>query len=311
MPAAPLSVIRPVLKLASRLAPRAVGRAAFTLFCTPQHPKPNGQAQLIGAAEARLAGAERLTIATEDGTIAGYLFPSAYEPARGTVALVHGWLGRAAFMTSFVEPLRQAGYAVALLDLPAHGASSGKRLHMPCAVGALVALHRATGPWTAIVAHSFGGAIATTAIAGGVPAYDPIRVDKLVMVAAPNSMPQAFRQFGRVVGLSAAAQEAMENHVAHVAGRPLESFVGADYLEQTKTPTLVIHARDDKEVPFADAQALAAAGDFVALKEVRGLGHRRILYAPQVTEMAARFVAKPSPVAADDAPTRRLLLGAA
>jgi pimeloyl-ACP methyl ester carboxylesterase len=153
--------------------------------------------------------------------------------------------------------------------------------------------------------------VASTAIAGGVPAYDPIKVDKLVLVAAPNSMPQAFRQFGRVIGLNAAAQEAMERHVVHVAGRPLESFVGADYLVQTKTPTLVIHARDDKEVPFVNAQALAAAGDFVTLKEVRGLGHRRILYAPQATETAARFIAKPAPAAADDASTRRLLLGAA
>lgn len=291
MPAAPLFVIRPAVMIASRLAPRAAGRAAFRLFSTPMHPRASSQPQskTIAAAEARLAKAERLHISTPCGTVAGYLFES-IGPQRGTVAVAHGWLSRAAFMTSFAEPLRQAGYAVALFDLPAHGASSGKRLDMARAVEAMVALHRATGPWRAVIAHSFGGAVATTAIAGGVAAFAPIEIEKLVLVAAPNSMPAAFRQFGQAVGLSAAAQAAMDRRALDITGRPLTSFVGSDYLRQTRTRTLVIHARDDKEVGFSNAEALKAAGDFVTLHDVDGLGHRRILYAPEVVEAAARFI---------------------
>lgn len=289
MPANALSVIRPAFAVASRLAPGPTGRAAFKLFSTPQHPRREQSSERVAAAEERLAGAERLTMSTPCGHVAGYLFlPDGAE--RGVIALVHGWLGRAAFMTSFVEPLRRAGYAVALLDLPAHGASSGKRLDMARAVEAVVALRRATGPWRAIVAHSFGGAVATTAIVGGVPAFSPIEVEKLVLVASPNSMPAAFHQFGRAVGLSAAAQAAMDHRAFDITGRPLTTFVSADYLKESRTPALVIHARDDKEVGFANAEALKAAGDFVTLKEVAGLGHRRILYAPEVTEAAARFI---------------------
>lgn len=296
MPANPLSVIRPAVLVASRVAPRATGRAAFRLFCTPPHSRRsiNLASAAIADSEARLAAAERLGISTPSGFVAGYLYQPARGPARGTVALVHGWLGRAAFMTSFVEPLRARGYAVALLDLPAHGASSGKRLDMARAVEALVALRRATGPWRAIIAHSFGGAVATTAVAGGVPVFAPIDVEKLVLVAAPNSMSQAFHQFGRAIGLSQAAQAAMDHRAYDITGRPLTSFVVADYLRRSRTPTLAIHARDDKEVSFANAEAFAAAGDFVTLQEAPGLGHRRILYAPQVTEAAADFVARSS-----------------
>ncbi|MFY7922671.1 MAG: alpha/beta fold hydrolase, partial [Gemmatimonas sp.] len=56
------------------------------------------------------------------------------------------------------------------------------------------------------------------------------------------------------------------------------------------TRALVIHARDDKEVPFRDGERIAATWPNAALLPVDGLGHRRILRAPQVVEAAVGFL---------------------
>ena len=51
-----------------------------------------------------------------------------------------------------------------------------------------------------------------------------------------------------------------------------------------RLPILVIHAEDDKEVAFSNAEALARGwGPHVRLMRANGSGHRRIVSAPEVT----------------------------
>jgi pimeloyl-ACP methyl ester carboxylesterase len=70
----------------------------------------------------------------------------------------------------------------------------------------------------------------------------------------------------------------------------MESFSGTAFLKQTQIQTLVMHAPDDREIPFADAEALASAGSHAHLMAIPGFGHRRILMAPKVHRAAARFI---------------------
>ena len=54
-------------------------------------------------------------------------------------------------------------------------------------------------------------------------------------------------------------------------------------------PVLVVHDTDDREVPYADGERLA--GVFGArLLTTNGLGHRRILYAPEVLAAVVEFI---------------------
>jgi pimeloyl-ACP methyl ester carboxylesterase len=289
-----IRIIRPVVRVASEIAPRSMGRAAFSLFCTPFRPRGLTREQKASVARAlsRLdeARAETLTIAC--GYIQTYIFePDPDVPARGNALLLHGWTGRAAFMTAFVAPLRKLGYRVIAIDLPGHGQSSGRQLNVPLAVQAVTETVRVNGPLSTIIAHSFGGAVAATAIAGGVPAYRPIPVRQLVLVASPNSLKDVTDDFSGMIGIGRRARLALAARIHQVAGRPVESFVGTDYLRRTGTPTLVIHSVDDREVSFAASLGLAAAGEFVTHHPVEGLGHRRILYAPQVIKAVSRYLA--------------------
>lgn len=292
---AALKVIRPVVQLSSALSPKITGRLAFRLFCTPiGHAPINDANPQMRSYKALFARAEERSISY--GT--GYVRTTWFEPAeasRGTVLLLHGWTGQSLFMGGFVESLLAKGYRVVAVDLPGHGGSSGKRLTFPLAIEAITAVARGELPLAGIVAHSFGGAIALAAIAGGVEGFDPIPVQRVVTIAAPMAMQSYSQEFSRMLGLTKRGHIAFENEVMVIAGRPMSSFSGYDYLRRTLVPTLVMHAPDDKEISFSDAEALASAGGHVELLPMPGLGHRRILMAKAVHQHAADFISRGCP----------------
>lgn len=289
---AALKVIRPVMKLSSTLSPDITGRLAFRLFCTPiGHARINDANPQMRAAKALFGRAEHRVVTHG----CGYVKTAWFEPAgvsRGTVLVLHGCTGQSLFMAGFIEPLLEKGFRVVAMDLPAHGASSGKRLTFPLAIEAISSVVRDELPLAGIVAHSFGGAVALAAVAGGVEAFAPIPVHRIVTVAAPRAMQGYGRQFSETLGLTSRGHAAFEGEVMAIAGRPMESFSGTDYLRRTLVPTQVIHAPDDKEIPFSDADDLASAGAHVELVPMPGLGHRRILMSPAVHQSAADFISR-------------------
>jgi pimeloyl-ACP methyl ester carboxylesterase len=288
-----LKVIRPFVKVSSRIAPRFMGNLAFKAFCRP--PRASGtddtQRRLMARAEARMDHAERIRVSYEGGEVQAYRFRTQAGASKGTVLLIHGWTGRAAFMSAFVEPLNASGFDVLGVDLPGHGHSSGRILHVPLGIKALHAVHAQLGPWHGVIGHSFGGAIAASLLSGAVAHFPAIPVNRLVLIATPHSIPQLFQWFGQTVGLSRRSQHWFAANVKRLAGRDLSTFEGDALLRQAGMPTLLLHAPDDKEVSFASAEVLATSGDHVSLVPMPGLGHRRILYATATVEAARAFMA--------------------
>jgi pimeloyl-ACP methyl ester carboxylesterase len=291
---AALSVIRPVVRLGSGIAPKLAGRIAFDLFCRPglAGGLDEKQKQAAAAAQKRLAAAERVTVTTGLGFVETWRFAAPAQGATGrTVLMVHGWTGRAAFMLGFVPALLKQAFDVVALDLPGHGASSGKRLNLAIAMDALAAVRRAHGPFHGILGHSFGGAIAVTAATGAVPSFAPLDVRRIAIVSSPDRMSTYFHAFGGALGLGRRAQAAMNDRVRHVAAATLDRFDGRLLLRESGKATLVVHDRDDREIPMADAESMAAAGPHVRLMATEGLGHRRILQSPMVAKAVAEHLA--------------------
>jgi pimeloyl-ACP methyl ester carboxylesterase len=292
---AAMKVIRPIVRLTSTVSPGITGRLAFRLFCTPVAKAPVRESNpVIARAKALFAGADIREVPHG----CGFVRVARFEPEgqfqdqpRGTVLLVHGWAGEALFMAGFVTPLLERGYRVLALDLPAHGGSSGRRLTFPLGVEAVLAATRGYGPLAGIIGHSFGGAVSVVSASGGVPAYPALSVKRIVTVAAPRAMGPYGEAFSRMVGLTAKGHQAFEGEVMALTGRPMSSFSSRDHLAALAVPTLLIHAPDDKEIPYADAEAMAEAGPHVTLMPAPGLGHRRILFSSMVHEAAADFIA--------------------
>lgn len=284
-------LIRSAFTLAEQIAPRLTGRAAFELFCRTPDPKRVSprEASVLDGAAAFMDEARHHRLPTRHGCVVAHDFRGKAGSHAPTALVIHGWRSRTEHMRYVIEALRGDGFRVIALDLPGHGASSGRRLNMATAVAAVRAAADWFGPFAVAVGHSFGGAVAINAAAGSIAGVAPIDTGRLVLISAPSSMPAIFEDFGRFLGLGTRTQVALADEVQRVAGHPLEDFVGAVQLRALSVPTLAIHAPDDKEVSFDNARRFEEAGSHVRLMRAPGRGHRRILADREVAAAIADF----------------------
>lgn len=289
-----IKVTRAALRVTSLYSTELAGRTAFALFARSPSKKPQSkkEADAIARARPRLETARRVDLLYGEGVIAAHEFaPLGGGSGRGTVLVVHGYRSRTEHMIPIVDMLTSEGFRTVAIDLPGHGASEGRRMHLANSVEAIDAAWRQFGPFDGVVGHSFGGAAVIAAAAGLIPAFPTRRPARLVTIASPTRLKELFEYFGGVMRLSPKVQAALEREVLYLTGRPLDDYDAAANLATIDTPTLVLHAPDDKEVDFGNAQRLALAGDHVRLAPVASYGHRRILAAPEALGEIAAFLA--------------------
>jgi pimeloyl-ACP methyl ester carboxylesterase len=290
-----MKVIRLALRSVAALSPDIAGRAAFRLFATTpgRRPRTAKERELLARSEGWMRQAERVQLAFEGGTAVAHRF--AARPCQafsGRVLVVHGWGSRAAYLSALTEGLVAAGHEVVALDLPGHGAAGGRTLTLPMAVKAIDAAWQRFGGFDYFCGHSFGGASLACAASGLVPSVPAHRPRRLVTIGSPSEMTWLFKGLGRFLKLAPQAQDALERHVERIAGAPLSAFDAANGAGRLKTPMLVIHAEDDKEVPALHARRYAAAGANVTLEWANGFGHRRIVSAEPVIDRIVGFFAE-------------------
>jgi pimeloyl-ACP methyl ester carboxylesterase len=201
------------------------------------------------------------------------------------VLLVHGWGGRAQSFDGFIDPLVSAGYCAMTVDLPAHGASHGRRTNLIECAGAVLQVGSAAGPLAGVVTHSFGGPVTALAWRHG------LRADRVVMLAPPLSIPGVSLPVGDWLGLPRAVSQAMLDGFARrldVTWDELRTDVLASRLD---APLLVVHDEDDRVVPWSHGAAVARAAPAATLRTTSGLGHRDLLVDASVIADAVAFLA--------------------
>lgn len=265
---------RALVGVASRVSTPLAARAAERIFSTPPRSRRSrGQAVLAGGRPFRrwVEGRPIAAWRWGDGPV---------------VLLVHGWGGRAAQMTSFVAPLLDQGLSVVAFDGPGHGRSGRGMSSAPEIARALRAVAESTPGVHAIVAHSLGAAATAIALRWG------LRVNRIALLAP---MMDPVGRIGELVGLLrvpeavAAAMRSRSERRIRVAWDELDR---AALVGSIAAPTLVVHDRDDTEVPAKDGAAVARSIAGARLVETTGLGHNRILRHPRVTEAVTDFVAE-------------------
>lgn len=261
------------------IAPALGFRQAWRVFTTPRRlPTKAWEAPA-------LADARRRTVAAQTGPVAVYEWGPPTAPA---VLLVHGWEHRASFWRAWVGPLLAAGYRVAALDGPAHGASAGKRTTLTDFGGAVQAVVNALGEMRAIVAHSFGAASVA-----GLPVRLPAgaALPRLVLISAPEGPRVVAERFADFLHLPADLVRRFARHIEQQTGRPADSFAVAAAGPGTGAEqVLVLHDEHDEIIPFAEGQQIAAAWPAARLHTTRGLGHNRILRDADVIQVAVNFI---------------------
>ena len=269
----PPPLLRGALAFLAKTSPALAAEAASRLFLlVPRVPRPRGEAAAF------LASGDGFTVPFEGRGLAAWSWGSG--PA---IVLVHGWGGRGAQMRAFVPPLVAAGYRAVVFDAPGHGSSGGRTTSLPALARAVGAVARVTDARGA-VAHSMGGASTLLALSRGLP------LSRAVVVAAPSNAERIWDGYASAFGLTAVtAAEARRRLEARVG----ESFTGlnaARFGPQVGIPVLVLHDRDDDEIPWSAGEENARVLPGGRLVTTRGLGHRRILRDPEVVARAVRFL---------------------
>jgi pimeloyl-ACP methyl ester carboxylesterase len=263
---------------ASRLAPELAASWAAHRFLAPSRRRGRHRTGVPeGASFASfVAGAQRLG-----------LWSWGDPGARPRALLVHGWEGSSAQLAPWGRALAARGFRATALDLPAHGRSSGRRTNLVEIAGVIerTAEHLGGAP-EVVVAHSLGAAAMVIALARG------LGVGRAVLVAPPAELEPFADVFASWLGLDARVRARLQEHI--------EDAIGVEWAKISPArlarglggiPTLVVHDERDREVPVAHGRALAAAWPGARLIETRGLGHNRILAAPEVTSPGLEFLA--------------------
>jgi pimeloyl-ACP methyl ester carboxylesterase len=293
MPSFPLKVTRLAFAQLEKLSPAVAGRIAFELFCRTPSRRPKGakakQVFLMG--RSRLRQSQTVRLALSRGMAAAHQLPAdaAGENAQ-RILVVHGWGSRAEYLAELASGLKQAGAQVVILDLPGHGASSGRRLDLKIAAEAIVAAERHFGRFDGVVGHSFGGAAIMMAAGRVFPELQPLEARRIALIGSPSSMGEVFNGFAAMVGLGRGSVGAMRNRAMELVGAQVEDLDGVAVARRIDRPLLVVHAEDDKEVNVGHAQRYIGVSPHVRHLWANGHGHRRIVSAPEVIHAVSSFL---------------------
>lgn len=206
------------------------------------------------------------------------------------VYLMHGWGGWRGQLGALVAPLVEAGHQVVAIDAPGHGdADHGmlgpRRGTVMEMIEALEVAGRELGPAAAVVGHSLGTTVVARAVRGG------LRAERLVLLSPNPAFAELLGIFARTLGLNPRTTGHLQAALEDITRQSIDDFdlvpMGAD---GTMPDTLVIHDTGDREAPHAVGAALVARWPNARLVTTTGLGHYRILRAPQTVAAAVGHI---------------------
>lgn len=198
------------------------------------------------------------------------------------VLLMHGWEGQSGNMGGVALALLAKGYTCMAFDAPAHGASEGKR-------STLFAYSKAAGEMLArfpqisiVLSHSFGSATAVYTLA-----RVPHQVKKLALLSTPDSLPDTFEEFYDLLKLKPSQRERVYRFFeANFHHKVNELQVSHDISSINVPLAVLLHDRNDTQIPFKNAEKVAASWPQLKLIPLQDVGHYRMLWNEEVINRA-------------------------
>ncbi|MGH7525403.1 MAG: alpha/beta fold hydrolase [Gemmatimonadales bacterium] len=268
-----LWALRTAFRTVGVVAPEMAARWAETIFCTPPRPEPRtGETEF-------LAGGARFSVRSEGQEMA------AWEWGAGrTIVVVHGWGGRAGRWSVIAAALVEGGFRVVAYDAPAHGASTGRFASLPEFASALRAVGDAVGPVYGVVGHSLGGAAVSIALRDGLVAQ------RVVLLAPPADVVIFSHAFADSLRIPPRVRQTMQRNLEARLRTRWEQLHIPTIARELRLPVLVVHDREDADVPYHHGEEIAQAWHRARLVTTSGLGHRGLLRDPAVVRQAVEFL---------------------
>jgi pimeloyl-ACP methyl ester carboxylesterase len=271
-----LGVLRAGFALGGRLAPRQTVDRAARLFATPA-----GSSRSRARAAQADGGMQRHEIKIKGQTIATYVWG---DPTQQPYALLaHGWSSFGLRYLPWVTRLQESGLAVVTFDQPGHGNSTGELCTLPDFVHTIRTIGGHYGKPALAIGHSLGGAAMTLA------QTEDWHAKRIVAIAPPSNMEAAARRFMRFVHLGSHLHEQFIGWHEQVTGVKVRELDVRRHLPALGHPCLIVHDLDDFEVPWGEGELYARHWHHACLLTTQGLGHHKILDAPEVMDAVFAF----------------------
>lgn len=271
-----LQLVRLTFLLGGRIAPDAIAARAARLFTTP-----------FASSRARANAAPTLGAREEDLGIDGIAIHTYVwgDPAlQPYVLFAHGWSSHGTRVARWLQPLRDAGYAVVTFDQAGHGRSGGRHTTLPGFTCHLMAVARHYGPAAAVIGHSLGGAATALALARGMQA------NSAVLIAPAADPLAAVERFSRLLWLAGHLGRRMFARFETAMRFSADELQAQNNAPRIGRPALIVHDIEDREVPWAEGERWARYWPQSRLLSTRGLGHNRIADDAGVIASALRFL---------------------
>jgi pimeloyl-ACP methyl ester carboxylesterase len=273
-----LAGLRTTHRVGALVAPERTARSIARRFFTTSRP---------AAARLQFSGLRPQVgnIAVPDGAVTTYEFGAVGHAP--TVLLAHGWNGWAQQMDAFVEPILARGFAVLAFDHVAHGASDGTMTSLPVMIRTTERLLAVTPHVVSGVAHSLGAAALAATLA--TKRHELVGA---VLIAPPADPRPYLTGLARMLGAPEEMLPKVQQAAESFAGTPFERLVMRSWLaRQIRTPLLVAHDVEDREVPIAHGYAYTGNSG-ARMIATHGLGHTRILRDRHIVDSAVNFVTR-------------------
>ena len=265
--------LRTTFSILERFSVGLASRLAIKLFFSPiRYPVPEREQELAKQAK-------RSALQYKDADLAVYSWGQGPK-----VLLVHGWSGRGTQLAKLGQELAAKGYEAISFDAPAHGRSRQKQTHLMEFVAVISKLEKEFGPFEAAVGHSLGGMALMNALQEG------LQLKQLVTIGAPATTPGVIRDFCDLINVSERVGKRIQAHLESRFQRAVSTFSAASIAASVQVEGLVIHDEDDHDASVENAHRIHKAWRGSKLFITKGLGHRKILFDPEVLATVVEFM---------------------
>lgn len=207
-----------------------------------------------------------------------------YGKSDKKVLIVHGWSGRGTQLVKIADEMLKLGYMTISFDAPAHGKSPGKTSNMTEFIASILELEKTFGPFELAIGHSLGGMSILNSIKRG------LKVKKTIIIGSGDIVEDIMDDFVEKLGMNIAISKKMKASFEKKIGETMDSFSAYIAAREVPIPVLVIHDKDDDDVPVKAAYHIHENLKTSELVITEGLGHRKILGDSKVIKKIIDFL---------------------
>lgn len=265
-------------KICAFISTKLVTRFAARVFTTPiKHKVPKREFEM----DAKSVQKE-IYIPAIDKHITTY----SYGESKRKIILVHGWSGRGTQLFKIADALVENGYSVISFDAPAHGKSKGQTTIMSEFIASILQLEKDFGPFESAIGHSLGGMSVLNAI------KNELNVNSAVIIGSGDIVQDILNEFISKLRLKKEIADHLQNLFEEKYQLKMDDFSAYRAAQKVKIPVLVIHDKDDPEVPVKAGIHIHENLEKGTLFLTEGLGHRKILGNQNVIKETLKFIKK-------------------